>query len=159
MPPKPQTAETPETNGEAPKSKRGRKKKEANGEKKLNGKEAMKQKKIKSKHKHEKLHSFLRELLKQVHPEYSIGYNALSCLDSIIKKLGNRMDDEAYRLAKCNKRKNLKDNQMEIVVRMLFPGELSKHAMAEGQKAMIKYTNSKADQTAKPKKAKSAKKA
>ena len=151
MPPK--SAETEETvvaNG-APKSKRGRKKATAeNGDKKEN--------KPKTRHQHESLKSYLRVLLKQVHPELGIKISTLAALDLIIKDLGNRIDKEASKLCKTAKKHTITQRQMQTAVRILLPGELSKHAIAEGIKAMNKYTNSKANQPAKPKKDKKEKK-
>ncbi|RXG59023.1 hypothetical protein Avbf_09292 [Armadillidium vulgare] len=50
---------------------------------------------------------------------------------------------EAARLAYYNKRSTITSREIQTVVRLLLPGELSKHAGSEGTKAATKYTSFK----------------
>ncbi|CAL1296622.1 unnamed protein product, partial [Larinioides sclopetarius] len=42
-----------------------------------------------------------------------------------------------------NKRSTITSPKIQTAVRLLLPGELAKHAVSEGTKAITKYTNSK----------------
>ena len=44
------------------------------------------------------------------------------------------------KLSKINKTKTLSSREIQTAVRLMLPGELAKHAMSEGTKAVAKYT-------------------
>ncbi|UYV62682.1 hypothetical protein LAZ67_2001542 [Cordylochernes scorpioides] len=48
----------------------------------------------------------------------------------------------ASRLAHYNKRHTITSREIQTAVRFLLPGELAKHAVSEGTKAVTKYTSS-----------------
>jgi len=50
---------------------------------------------------------------------------------------------ESSRLAHYNKRSTITSREIQTAVRLLLPGELAKHAVSEGTKAVTKYTSSK----------------
>jgi histone H2B len=52
----------------------------------------------------------------------------------------DRMANEAVRLARYNKKSTLTSREIQTGVRLLLPGELAKHAVAEGTKAVTKYS-------------------
>jgi hypothetical protein len=54
-----------------------------------------------------------------------------------------RIAGEASRLAHYNKRSTITSREIQTAVRLLLPGELAKHAVSEGTKAVTKYTSSK----------------
>jgi histone H2B len=43
-----------------------------------------------------------------------------------------------------NKRGTLSSREIQTAVRLILPGELAKHAVSEGTKAVTKYTSSSA---------------
>ena len=45
------------------------------------------------------------------------------------------------KLAKINKVKTLSSREIQTAVRLILPGELAKHAMSEGTKAVAKFTS------------------
>ncbi|GBP92432.1 Histone H2B [Eumeta japonica] len=53
-----------------------------------------------------------------------------------------RIAAEASRLAHYNKRSTITSREVQTSVRLLLPGELAKHAVSEGTKAVTKYTSS-----------------
>ncbi|KAL9703085.1 hypothetical protein quinque_006603 [Culex quinquefasciatus] len=61
----------------------------------------------------------------------------------IYKVLKQRIAAEASRLAQYNKRSTITSREIQTGVRLLLPGELAKHAVSEGTKAVTKYTSSK----------------
>ncbi|KAL6044204.1 hypothetical protein STEG23_019884 [Scotinomys teguina] len=54
-----------------------------------------------------------------------------------------RIAGEASRLAHYNKRSSITSRESQTAVRLLLPGELAKHAVSEGTKAVTKYTSAK----------------
>merc|ERR1739848_344876 len=61
----------------------------------------------------------------------------------IVNDIFERIAAEASRLAHYNKRSTITSREIQTAVRLLLPGELAKHAVSEGTKAVTKYTSSK----------------
>ena len=81
--------------------------------------------------------------MKQVHPDTSISSQAMSIMNSFVNDLFERIASESSRLAHYNKRTTISSREIQTAVRLLLPGELAKHAVSEGTKAVTKYNNSK----------------
>uniref|UniRef100_A0A914PCG3 Histone H2B n=1 Tax=Panagrolaimus davidi TaxID=227884 RepID=A0A914PCG3_9BILA len=64
----------------------------------------------------------------------------MSILNSFVNDLFERFAAEASRLTKYNKRSTISSREIQTAVRLILPGELSKHAVSEGTKAVTKYT-------------------
>ena len=86
---------------------------------------------------------YIYKVLKQVHPDTGITSKAMSILNSFGNDIFGRIAAEASRLAKYNKRTTISSREIQTAVRLLLPGELSKHAISEGTKAVTKYQSSK----------------
>ncbi|GBP94790.1 hypothetical protein EVAR_60141_1 [Eumeta japonica] len=82
-------------------------------------------------------------VLKQVHPDTGISSKAMSIMNSFVNDIFERIAAEASRLAHYNKRSTITSREVQTSVRLLLPGELAKHAVSEGTKAVTKYTSSK----------------
>lgn len=79
----------------------------------------------------------------KVHPDTGISSRAMSIMNSFVNDLFERISTEASRLAQYNKRSTITSREVQTAVRLLLPGELAKHAVSEGTKAVTKYTSSK----------------
>ena len=86
---------------------------------------------------------YIYKVLKQVHPDTGISSKAMSIMNSFVNDLFERVAAEASRLAHYNKRSTITYREIQTSVRLLLPGELAKHAVSEGTKAVTKYTSSK----------------
>ena len=86
---------------------------------------------------------YVYKVLKQVHPDTGISSKAMSIMNSFVSDIFERVANEASRLAKYNKRSTISSREIQTAVRLLLPGELAKHAVSEGTKAVTKYTSSK----------------
>merc|ERR1712045_943050 len=86
---------------------------------------------------------YIYKVLKQVHPDTGISSKAMSSMNSFVNDLFERIAAEASRLAHYNKRSTITSREIQTAVRLLLPGELAKHAVSEGTKAVTKYTSSK----------------
>ncbi|MXQ92130.1 hypothetical protein E5288_WYG012412 [Bos mutus] len=89
---------------------------------------------------------YIYKVLKQVHPDIGISSKAMSIMNSFVNDLFERLAGEAARLAQYSGRTTLTSREVQTAVRLLLPGELAKHAVSEGTKAVTKYTSSKAYQ-------------
>ena len=83
--------------------------------------------------------SFVYKVLKQVHPELGISSKAMNIMESFCNDLFERLAAEAARLARYNRRSTIQALDIQSAVRLVVPGELQKHAVSEGTKAMTKY--------------------
>ena len=85
---------------------------------------------------------YIYKVLKQVHPDTGVSSKAMSIMNSFVNDLFERIAAEASRLAHYNKRSTITSREIQTAVRLLLPGELAKHAVSEGTKAVTKYTSS-----------------
>ncbi|XP_061822018.1 histone H2B-like [Nerophis lumbriciformis] len=86
---------------------------------------------------------YVYKVLKQVHPDTGISSKAMSIMNSFVNDIFERIASEASRLAVYNKKRTISSREIQTAVRLLLPGELAKHAVSEGTKAVTKYTSSK----------------
>ncbi|XP_058811213.1 uncharacterized protein LOC131676106 [Topomyia yanbarensis] len=87
---------------------------------------------------------YIYKVLKQVHPDTGVSSKAMSIMNSFVNDIFERIASEASRLAHYNKRSTITSREIQTAVRLLLPGELAKHAVSEGTKAVTKYTSSNA---------------
>ncbi|KNE60959.1 histone H2B [Allomyces macrogynus ATCC 38327] len=90
----------------------------------------------------ETYNSYIYKVLKQVHPDTGISNRAMSIMNSFVQDIFERLADEASKLAQYNKKSTIGSREIQTAVRLLLPGELAKHAVSEGTKAVTKYTSS-----------------
>ena len=99
------------------------------------------------------------QVLKQVHPDTGVSSKAMSIMNSFVNDLFERIAAEASKLAHYNKRyssfllqvqnllqmpycrSTITSREIQTAVRLLLPGELAKHAVSEGTKAVTKFTS------------------
>lgn len=111
--------------------------------KKISGKRASGDKKKRAKRRRESYSIYIYKVLRQVHPDTGISSKAMGIMNSFVNDVFERIAGEASRLAHYNKRSTISSREIQTAVRLLLPGELSKHAVSEGTKAVTKYTSSK----------------
>jgi len=87
--------------------------------------------------------TYIYKVLKQVHPDTGISKRAMSIMNSFINDIFDRISGEAGKLVRYNKRSTLSSREIQTAIRLLLPGELAKHAVSEGTKAVTKYTSSR----------------
>lgn len=137
MPPK-AAEKKPSTAGKAPAGKAPAEKKEA-GKKTA---AASGDKKKSRKTRKETYSSYIYKVLKQVHPDTGISNRAMSILNSFVNDIFERVATEASKLAAYNKKSTISSREIQTSVRLILPGELAKHAVSEGTKAVTKYSSS-----------------
>lgn len=85
---------------------------------------------------------YIYRVLKQVHPETGVSKKSMSIMNSFINDIFEKIALEASKLVRYNKKHTLSSREVQTAVRLLLPGELAKHAVSEGTKAVTKYTSS-----------------
>ncbi|KAJ1357697.1 histone H2B [Parelaphostrongylus tenuis] len=86
---------------------------------------------------------YIYRVLKQVHPDTGVSSKAMSIMNTFDNDVFERIAAEASRLAPYNKRSTISSREIQTAVRLILPGELAKHAVSEGTKAVTKYTSNK----------------
>ena len=84
---------------------------------------------------------YIYRVLKQVHPETGISKRSMSIMNSFISDVFEKISGECSKLTRYNKKQTLSSREVQTAVRLLLPGELAKHAVSEGTKAVTKYTS------------------
>jgi len=79
---------------------------------------------------------YIHKVQQQVHPGLGMSKKTVSILDSMVVDVYSRLLAESRRLLAASKKKTLTSRDVQTAVRLCLPGELSKHAVSEGQKAV-----------------------
>ncbi|XP_047329218.1 histone H2B.7-like [Impatiens glandulifera] len=99
-------------------------------------------KKKKSKKNIETYKIYIFKVLKQVHPDVGISSKAMGIMNSFINDIFEKLAQESSKLARYNKKPTITSREIQTAVRLVLPGELAKHAVSEGTKAVTKFTSS-----------------
>ncbi|GLJ49998.1 hypothetical protein SUGI_1063530 [Cryptomeria japonica] len=84
---------------------------------------------------------YIFKVLKQVHPDIGISSKAMGIMNSFINDIFEKLASEASRLAGYTKKPTITSREIQTSVRLTLPGELGKHAISEGTKAVTKFTS------------------
>ena len=84
---------------------------------------------------------YIYKVLKQVHPDTGISSKAMSIMNSFINDIFEKIASEAAKLARYSKKPTVTSREIQTAVRLVLPGELAKHAVSEGTKAVTKFTS------------------
>ncbi|RAL37510.1 hypothetical protein DM860_000204 [Cuscuta australis] len=82
---------------------------------------------------------YVYKVLKQVHPDLGISARAMAVINNLMADMFERIAAEAAALAKYVSRRTLSSREIQDAVKLVLPGELGKHAVAEGAKAVAAY--------------------
>eukprot|EP00440_Ansanella_granifera_P048155 gb/GFBE01052166.1/.p1 GENE.gb/GFBE01052166.1/~~gb/GFBE01052166.1/.p1 ORF type:complete len:128 (+),score=49.42 gb/GFBE01052166.1/:1-384(+) len=88
---------------------------------------------------------YIMKVLKQVHPKLKISKQAMSVMESCVGDTFERIAGEAGRLCRSRKTTTMTTRDIQSAVRLVFPGELSRHAVSEGCKAVMTFQGSGGD--------------
>ena len=84
--------------------------------------------------------SYIFKVLKQVHPETRISKKSIAIMNNLVTDTFDRVANEAGKLCRMTKTQTLSSRCIQSAVRLVLPGELSKHAVSEGTKAITKFS-------------------
>ena len=84
---------------------------------------------------------YIRRVLKPIHPDTSISCKAMSVMNTFANDIFERIATQASLLVRYNKRSTITSRDIQAAVRLVLPPVLAKFAVAEGNKAVTKYTS------------------
>ena len=85
--------------------------------------------------------SYIYKVLKQVHPNTGISKKGISIMNSFINNIFRRIAGEAGKLSTYNKKATLSLREILTSVWLMLPGEIIKHAVSKGTKAITKFSS------------------
>ena len=85
--------------------------------------------------------TYIYKVLKQVHPDTGISKRGMSIMNSFINDIFGKIASEAGKLVSYNGKATISSREVQTAVRLVLPGELAKHAVSEGTKAVTKFTS------------------
>ena len=84
---------------------------------------------------------YIYKVLKQVHNDIGISKKSMNIMNSFINDLYEKIAIEAANLVRYNKKHTLSAREIQSAVKLILPGELAKHAIIEGAKAVNKIAS------------------
>ena len=87
----------------------------------------------------ESFKSYIFKVLKQVHPKTRISKKGMMIVNNFVTDTFERVASEAGKLCRITKRSTMSSRDIQSAIRLVLPGELAKHAVSEGTKAMTKF--------------------
>merc|ERR1719487_238755 len=79
-----------------------------------------------------------------------ISKQAMAIMNSQVNDTFDRISNEALKLSRISKSATLKTRDVTSACRLVLPGELAKHAVAEGSRCLMKYKTLTADRSGHP---------
>ena len=96
--------------------------------------------KKKRKSKYDSFSTYIYKVLKQIHNDVGISKKSMDIMNSFVKDIYDKIAIEAANLTRIQKKHTLSAREIGSAVKLLLPGELSKHAVVEGAKAINKFS-------------------
>ena len=94
------------------------------------------------KSRNESFNIYIYKVLKQVHPEMGVSKQTMKILNSFANDTFEKIAREAGNLVKYGKKQTMSARDILTATKLLLPGELAKHAVSEGNKALQKFQDS-----------------
>ncbi|GLJ50160.1 hypothetical protein SUGI_1067250 [Cryptomeria japonica] len=82
---------------------------------------------------------YIFKVLKQVHHDVGISNKAMLIMDNLVNDIFDKLSSEACKLAKYAKKNTVTSREIQAAAKLMIPGELCKHAVCEGTKAVAKF--------------------
>ena len=95
------------------------------------------QQRIKKKKRVENFNIDIYKVLKQAHPDCSIGSKAMGVLNAFVGDIFGQVSAEAGKLAFYSKKRTISSREIQAAVRLMLPGELAKYGVSDGTKAAV----------------------
>eukprot|EP01127_Copromyxa_protea_P010855 TRINITY_DN268_c0_g1_i2.p1 TRINITY_DN268_c0_g1~~TRINITY_DN268_c0_g1_i2.p1 ORF type:complete len:286 (+),score=58.36 TRINITY_DN268_c0_g1_i2:28-885(+) len=87
--------------------------------------------------------TYVFRVLKQVHPGMSISNKGMLIMNDLIKDCFTRIVTEAEFITTISKKSTLDARAVQTATRLALTGEMAKHAISEGTKAVVKANTTK----------------
>ena len=83
--------------------------------------------------------TYIRKILKKMYPEIKIKKDTLSQINAFVNLLGTKIMEKANNLVVNVSQNTISSRTIQSAVKIIFSGELAKHAVSEGVKVVGKY--------------------
>lgn len=83
--------------------------------------------------------AYIYRVLKQVHPDTGLSGDALTTVDALVCVLITKVMKNANLFFTRSNKKTVSSREIQSAVRLTLPGELAKHAVSEGTRAITRY--------------------
>ena len=111
-------------------------------------KEKMKEKVLKTARKKTKkplalrsFQTYIHRVLKTIHKsDLRLSGKSMEILDSFANDLFDRLTEEAVKLLRLTGKRTLSHLEVQTAARLILPGDMSRHAVGDGAKAVGKFT-------------------
>merc|ERR1711907_180488 len=87
---------------------------------------------------------YIYKVLKNIHPEVGMSKKAMAVMNSFVMDLFERLALESSKLVRYHGKQTMTSNDVQSAVKLVLPGDLSEHAVAEGTRALNKFGSSSA---------------
>lgn len=111
------------------------------------GKDGVEKKKKHKKKDTTRYGAYIYKVLKQVHPNTGISRKAMNIMESLVEDIIDRLIHEAGTVCRSNARKTMSSKEVQAATLLLLKGELAKHGVSQGIKALTAYNTSLAQET------------
>ncbi|KAK6785678.1 hypothetical protein RDI58_019133 [Solanum bulbocastanum] len=93
---------------------------------------------------------YIYKVMKEVNPKLEISSKSMVILNNFMQDMAEKIVETSKSLLKYSGRATLTSMDMHRAVKMELPGQLAKHAMSEGAKAVVRFaTHEQADKSKK----------
>lgn len=82
---------------------------------------------------------YIYKVLKQVHPDTGISKKAMAVVDSFVHDMFIRITEESRELVLMHEKTTITSREIQTATRLVLGGELAKHGVSEGVKAVTKF--------------------
>lgn len=86
---------------------------------------------------------YIFRILKQIVPDFGVSAKAMVLMNAFVDDMFDRLATEAARLAVMNKKSTISSREIQTSVKLIIPGQLGTNAIAEGARALARYSHSK----------------
>lgn len=86
---------------------------------------------------------YIYRALKQIHSDIGLSGTALSSINNMVKIIIEKIMSGVNKLILRTGKKTISSRDIQYATSLILSGELAKHAVSEGTKAVVKYTYSK----------------
>jgi histone H2A len=93
-------------------------------------------------HEEYNFYTYIYKVLKQVHPDTGISQEAMNEMNFLVHYTFDKLMDSANQFLLSSSHVTMSSRDIQSAIRLAFPGELAKHAVSEGTKAVTKFTSS-----------------
>lgn len=85
--------------------------------------------------------SYIHKVCKQVHPDLQVSRKAMAAVASLLDSAMASLTKNGVLVAAASKKGTLSARHIQSATKLVIPGEMARHAVSEGSKAVAKFTS------------------